>query len=77
MATKDEIQATYLAQHNALGAQVDAPDKEIFDQQHRLIWGKCDEELKQRMVELKGQATSTSEEQQELHELELMFRHSV
>lgn len=66
---KAEILATYLAQHDALGTRKEAADKEEFDKQHRKIWGKCDEELNERMVKLEGQETLTPEEQRELEEL--------
>lgn len=71
--TKDEIQAKYLALHNALGSRKDAEDKELFDQQHRQIWAACDIELKARKVELEAKETLSLKEQQELKELEVML----
>lgn len=73
MTTKSEIQATYLAQHDALGSREDAEDKGLFDQQHRQIWRDCDADLIDRKVQLEVMGTSTPEEQQELLELEHMF----
>lgn len=71
--TKDEIQAKYLALHNALGSREDAEDKDFFDQQHRQVWRDCDFELKTRKAGLEAQETLTAKEQKELTELENMF----
>lgn len=71
--TKDEIQAKYLALHDALGSREDTIDKDLFDQQHRQIWHDCDLELQARKAELEAKETLTPEEQQELSELEAMY----
>ncbi|KKK78083.1 hypothetical protein LCGC14_2847150 [marine sediment metagenome] len=67
--SREEILVRYLAQHNALSTRKDAPDKALFDQQHRQIWADCDAELKARYGELKGKTALTTEEQTELREL--------
>ena len=73
MATRDEIQAKYLALHNALGTRKDAKDKELFDRQHAEIWRNCDIELKARKAELEAKETLTEAEKAELAELEFLF----
>lgn len=69
----EEILEKYRAQHDALGAQKDAPDKEAFDIAHRQIWADCDQELKARKVELKAKASLSEAEGQSLDELNSRF----
>lgn len=73
MSAKDKINAKYLALHDALGSRRDAPDKELFDQQHRQVWADCDIELRARKVKLEAQTTLTPTEKQEFDELESIF----
>jgi hypothetical protein len=73
MKTKDEIDAVYLAQHNALGSRKDAEDKDLFDQQHAQIWADCDAVLQDRKIELQAKVELTPEEEQELAKLEALF----
>lgn len=68
-----EIQAKYLALHNALGSRETAADKELFDQQHSQIWADCDQELMARKTELELKETLTADELFELSELKHMF----
>lgn len=73
MATKAEIQAKYLTQHDALGTWKDAGDKELFKQKHGEIWHNCDVELQERKTYLETQINPIPEEQQELRELQAMI----
>ena len=70
---KDEIQAYWLAQHDALGSREDVEDKELFDQQHAEVWRNCDIELQQRKDELKAKTSLLKDEETELSELTKMF----
>ncbi|MBA7688263.1 hypothetical protein ES703_96742 [subsurface metagenome] len=70
---KDEILKRYLALHDALGAQKDAPDKDKFDREHREIWTECDLELKERKAELEAKRALTDDERLELAALEEML----
>lgn len=65
----EEILAKYLSEHDALGAQKDAPDKEAFDEAHREVWRLCDEALRERLEELEDKDHLSPEEEQELVEL--------
>ena len=71
--TKTEIEQSYLALHDALGTQKDAPDKDLFDQQHRQVWADCDVELKQRKAELEDMELLDDEERGELDELTTIY----
>lgn len=68
-----QIQAKYLAHHDALGSRKDAINKELFDTQHAQIWANCDADLRARKAELKTRESLTDEERIELAELEVMF----
>lgn len=73
MMTTDEIQAKYLAIHDALGSRQDAEDKELFDLLHQATWNDCDAELRTRKAQLEAIETLTTEEQSELTDLQFMF----
>lgn len=47
-----EILEYHLEQHNVLGKQKDALDKELFDSEHRAVWDECNQELTERLAEL-------------------------
>lgn len=70
---KNEIQAKYLARHNALGTLKDAKDKDEFHREHRAIWHEYDVELQQRKVELEYKEKLTKAQKAELLELEALF----
>lgn len=70
----EEIVQKYLANHDALGSQKDAENKDKFDKQHRKIWARCDEELLKRRVKLEAKKRLTPEEQPELEDLRYMLK---
>lgn len=66
---KEQILKKYRAKHSALGSREDSDDKDEFDREHREIWNECDQELRERSVELENKDRLSPKEQQELEDL--------